>query len=247
MTHPRFSIVIPAHDEAANLPGLVQDLRALVEDFDAEVIVVNDGSDDNTAEVLRQLAEGWNRLRVVTHNTSRGQSAALRSGIRAARAEVIATLDGDGQNPPENLRGMFESFIASPPHVGMVQGERVKRKDSFSKRLASRFANAIRGFLLRDGCRDSGCALRVFWRQAYLDLPWFKHLHRFMPALMRRDGWDIVSYPVSHAHREWGASHYSNWQRGLAGIPDLIGVSWLIWRASNAGMVQPWWLENDEK
>jgi glycosyltransferase involved in cell wall biosynthesis len=125
MTHPRFSIVIPAHDEAANLPALVEDLRALAEDFDAEVIVVNDGSDDNTPEVLRQLAEGWTRLRIVTHDTSRGQSAALRSGIRAARAEVIATLDGDGQNPPENLRGMFESFLASPPQVGMVQGERV--------------------------------------------------------------------------------------------------------------------------
>lgn len=241
MTAPRIAIVIPAHDEAANLPGLVDDIRSIADDFDAEVIVVNDGSGDNTDEVLDRLAADWSRLRVVTHDRSMGQSAALRSGIRAARAPVIATLDGDGQNPPENLRGMIERFNDAPEGVGMIQGERVKRRDSLSKRLASRFANAIRGFLLRDGCRDSGCALRVFWRQAYLDLPWFKHLHRFMPALMRRDGWDIISYPVTHAAREWGQSHYTNWQRGLAGIPDLIGVSWLIWRAPNSGPARPWW------
>lgn len=241
MTAPRIAIVIPAHDEAANLPGLVADIRSIADDFDAEVIVVNDGSGDNTDEVLDRLAADWSRLRVVTHGRSMGQSAALRSGIRAARAPVIATLDGDGQNPPENLRGMIERFNDAPEGVGMIQGERVKRRDSLSKRLASRFANAIRGFLLRDGCRDSGCALRVFWRQAYLDLPWFKHLHRFMPALMRRDGWDIISYPVTHAAREWGQSHYTNWQRGLAGIPDLIGVSWLIWRAPNSGPARPWW------
>lgn len=246
MTYPRIAIVIPAHDEAANLPGLIADVRRIAEDVDAEVIVVDDGSGDNTAVVLRDLAAGWHRLRVVTHDRSMGQSAALRSGIRAARAPVIATLDGDGQNPPENLRGMIERFHSASEVVGMIQGERVKRRDSLSKRLASRFANAIRGFLLRDGCRDSGCALRVFWRQAYLDLPWFKHLHRFMPALMRRDGWDIISYPVTHAAREWGQSHYTNWQRGLAGVPDLIGVSWLIWRAPKSGPARPWWRVSDK-
>jgi len=248
MTDPNIAFVIPAHNEAANLPGLVADIRSIAEEFDAEVIVVNDGSGDDSAEVLDGLAAVWNRLRVVTHDTSLGQSAALRSGIRAARAPVIATLDGDGQNPPENLRGMIERFHSASEGVGMIQGERVKRRDSLSKRLASRFANAIRGFLLRDGCRDSGCALRVFWRQAYLDLPWFKHLHRFMPALMRRDGWDIISYPVSHAPREWGQSHYSNWQRGLAGIPDLIGVSWLIWRSPPVqGVVRPWWGRREDE
>lgn len=247
MTDPRLAFVIPAHNEASNLPGLLAGIRPIAEDFDAEVVVVNDGSGDNTAEVLDGMAATWDRLRIVTHAVSQGQSAALRSGIRAARAPVIATLDGDGQNPPENLRGMFERFIDAPEGVGMVQGERVKRKDTLSKRLASRFANAIRGFLLRDGCRDSGCALRVFWRQAYLDLPWFKHLHRFMPALMRRDGWDIISYPVSHAPREWGQSHYNNLQRGLAGIPDLIGVSWLIWRSPRVtGVVRPWWGRADK-
>lgn len=230
MTPPRLSIVLPAHNEAGNLPDLLARLRRVAQSLNAEVIVVDDGSDDATARVLDHAAHGWARLRVVTHEVPRGQSAALRSGIRAAHAPVIATLDSDGQNPPECINALLEAFESAPPRTGMVQGEREKRRDTLSKRMGSVLANRIRGTLLRDGTRDSGCALRVFWRQAYLDLPWFMHLHRFMPALMKRDGWGIVTVPVSHEARGTGRSHYTNWQRGLAGIPDLLGVIWLIWR-----------------
>lgn len=231
MSSPRLSIVLPAHNEAGNLPDLLARLRRVAQDLNAEVIVVDDGSDDATAACLDRAARGWPRLRVLGHDRPRGQSAALRTGIRAANAPVVATLDGDGQNPPECIPALLSAFEAASPRTGMVQGERARRRDSLSKRLASRAANRIRGALLRDGCRDSGCALRVFWRQAYLDLPWFIHLHRFMPALLRRDGWDVLAVPVSHAPRAEGRSHYNNWQRGLAGIPDLLGVAWLIWRS----------------
>ncbi len=241
MTQPEIAFVIPAHNEAGNLPNLLSDLRKLAEDLGAEVIVVNDGSADDTGKVLKGLTADWTWLRVATHMHPLGQSAALRSGIRIARAPIVATLDGDGQNPPENLRAMIAAFRAAPSSVGMIQGVRAKRKDSLSKRLASRTANMIRGALLRDGCPDSGCALRVFWRQAYLDLPWFRHLHRFMPALMKRDGWDIVHMPATHAPRQTGRSHYTNWQRGLAGLPDLLGVAWLIWRSPPRLHCGCWW------
>ncbi|MRU14921.1 glycosyltransferase family 2 protein [Roseovarius sp. A21] len=241
MTAPQIAFVVPAHNEAGNLPTLLNGLRKLARDLDAEVLVVNDGSTDETAQLLGSLARDWPQLRIVTHSHALGQSAALRTGIRMARAPIIATLDGDGQNPPENLRPMIATFQASPPSVGMIQGLRAKRRDSLSKRLASRSANAIRGALLRDGCKDSGCALRVFWRQAYLDLPWFQHLHRFMPALMKRDGWEVVTMPVSHAPRASGQSHYTNWQRGLAGLPDLLGVAWLIWRSPKRIHYGCWW------
>jgi len=227
---PELSIVAPAHDEAENLPALVARLDAVAAETAAEIVVVDDGSGDDSRAVLVALMARHPRLRVLAHPRPLGQSAALRSGIRAARAPLIATLDGDGQNPPEDIPRLLAAFHAAPTTVGLVQGERQRRRDSLAKRFGSRFANALRGALLNDGTRDSGCAMRVFRRDAWLALPWFCHIHRFVPALMKREGWEIVTMPVSHAERLGGRSHYNNLQRALAGIPDLLGVAWLIWR-----------------
>ncbi len=224
------SIVLPAHDEAGNLPDLMARLDAIAGPLEAEIVVVDDGSSDETRAVLQTLSRRYRRLRALHHPRPLGQSAALRSGIRAARGPLVATLDADGQNPPENIPRLVAAWHAAPAGIGLVQGERERRRDSLSKRLASRFANALRGALLRDGTRDSGCAMRVFRRDAWLSLPWFRHLHRFTPALMKREGWGIVTVPVSHAERGAGRTHYNNWQRALAGLVDLFGVAWLIWR-----------------
>lgn len=227
---PRLSIVLPAHDEAANLPGLVARIAAVAGPLEAEIVVVDDGSSDDTRAVLERLLRQHPRLRALRHPRPLGQSAALRSGIRAARAALVATLDADGQNPPEDIPGLVAAWHGAPEGVGLIQGERARRRDSVWKRFGSRFANGLRGALLRDGTRDSGCAMRVFRRDAYLALPWFCHLHRFVPALMKREGWGIVTVPVGHAPRVAGRSHYTNWRRALAGLADLAGVAWLIWR-----------------
>ncbi|GAB4286330.1 MAG: hypothetical protein Kow0058_05760 [Roseovarius sp.] len=229
------SIVLPAHDEAGNLPGLIARLDAVAAPLAAEIVVVDDGSADGTRAVLEELMRRHPRLRALRHPRPLGQSAALRSGIRAARGALVATLDADGQNPPEEIPRLVAAWHAAPAGTGLVQGERARRRDSLSKRFGSRFANALRGALLRDGTRDSGCAMRVFRRDAWLSLPWFRHLHRFTPALMKREGWGIVTVPVAHAERGAGRSHYNNWQRALAGLVDLFGVAWLIWR----GVAQP--------
>jgi len=227
---PRLSIVLPAHDEAANLPALVARIAAIAGPLEAEIVVVDDGSSDDTRAVLERLLRQHARLRALHHPCPLGQSAALRSGIRAARAALVATLDADGQNPPEDIPGLVAAWHDAPDSVGLIQGERARRRDSAWKRFGSRFANGLRGALLRDGTRDSGCAMRVLRRDAYLALPWFRHLHRFVPALMKREGWGIVTVPVGHAPRAAGRSHYTNWQRALAGLADLAGVAWLIWR-----------------
>lgn len=226
------SIVLPVHNEAGNLPDLIRRLAEIAGPLKAEIVVVDDGSKDDTAACLKTLRATYPMLRALHHSVSLGQSAALRTGIQAASAPLIATLDADGQNPPENIPALVAAFHAAPKGVGLVQGERQNRKDSLSKRYASRFANGLRQAMLRDGTCDSGCALRVFRRDAYLNLPWFRHIHRFLPALIKRDGWDVIAVSVSHAARMAGSSHYNNLQRGLAGIPDLLGVAWLIWRGT---------------
>lgn len=227
---PRLSVVLPAHDEADSLAGLIARIEAVAPPPEAEIIVVDDGSSDDTRAVLAHLLGDHPGLRALHHPRPLGQSAALRSGIRAARGALVATLDADGQNPPEDIPRLVAALEAAPDTVGLIQGERARRQDSLSKRFASRFANRLRGALLRDGTRDSGCAMRVFRRDAYLALPWFRHLHRFLPALMKREGWEIVAVPVGHAERAAGQSHYNNFQRALAGLPDLAGVAWMIWR-----------------
>lgn len=230
------SVVIPAHDEATAIAPLIAEIDRALGDLamngqDYEIIVVDDGSRDETPAILRDLAVRNPRLRWHRHPQARGQSTAIRSGVRLAQAPLIVTLDGDGQNPPDQIPALLAPFTKpGSAALGLVQGERIGRKDTALKRLASRAANAIRRALLRDGVRDSGCGLKAFRREAYLDLPWFDHIHRFMPAMMLREGWRVATVPVTHRERCGGTSKYGVVSRALIGVPDLLGAAWLIRR-----------------
>jgi dolichol-phosphate mannosyltransferase len=229
---PVLSVVIPARNEAENIRALLDGILAATAPLGpVEVIVVDDGSTDATARVVAARAAADTRLRLLCHPVSAGQSAAVHSGVRAARAALVATLDGDGQNPPEELPRLVAPLLAQgAARVGLVAGQRVGRKDTLSKRLASRAANAIRGAILQDGTRDTGCGLKAFRRDAFLALPYFNHMHRYLPALFARDGWQVAHVDVGHRPRGAGRSNYSNLQRALVGLVDLAGVWWLIRR-----------------
>ena len=225
------SIVIPAKNEALNLPGLLAEIDQACAGVDHEVIVVDDGSDDNTPALLARLMGERGNLRHLRHDRSGGQSAAVHSGVRAARGAIVCTLDADGQNPPENLPALFAPLLApGSDRIGIVAGQRVGRRDTLSKRLASRFANGLRGWLLQDGTRDTGCGLKAFRRDAYLLMPYFDGLRRFMPALFRREGYDIAYVDVKDRPRRAGVSNYGFFDRLWIGIMDLAGVWWLIRR-----------------
>jgi dolichol-phosphate mannosyltransferase len=229
---PRLSIVIPLRNEADAISPLVQSIAAVLGAVEFELLLVDDGSTDSTQATCLALAAKDSRIRVLAHPFSAGQSAALHSGVRAAYAAIVATLDGDGQNPPENLPALVAPLIGprADAACGLVAGQRVGRKDSLSKRLASRFANWLRALVLHDGTRDTGCGLKAFRRDAYLALPYFNHMHRYLPALFARDGWQVQLVDVTHAPRRTGRSNYGNIDRALAGIVDLAGVAWLIHR-----------------
>lgn len=233
------SIVVPMKNEEENVAPLVADILTACEGQDFEVIVVNDGSTDATERVVRELAAGDPRIRLLNHPHSAGQSAAVHSGVRAARGRVVCTLDGDGQNPPSELPKLFTPLLADPTgRLGLVAGQRVARQDTFSKRWASKFANKLRAWVLHDGTRDTGCGLKGFRRDAFLDLPYFDHMHRYLPALFKRDGWDVALVDVSHRERHAGKSNYTNFKRALVGVPDLLAVAWLIRRRKKAQPVE---------
>ena len=229
------SVVVPARNEAANVGALAHEIvGALRGQLEFEMIFVDDASDDSSAQVLADLMLAIPEMRVLRHRHRAGQSAAIRNGVRAARAQWIATLDGDGQNDPADLLKLIARRRESDAAVKLFAGWRVDRHDSLSKRWASRFANALRARLLHDGTPDTGCGTKLFERAAFLDLPYFDHMHRFLPALLQRDGWRTLSVPVTHRPRSAGRSNYNNLQRAWVGIGDLRGVAWLIRRAARA-------------
>ena len=226
------SIVIPAKDEAENLPLLLDGIEAaMAAQEDHEVLVVDDGSADATAEVLLARMRRQPNLRLIRHDVSGGQSAAVNSGVLVARGAIVCTLDADGQNPPSELPRLLAPLLApGSDRIGLVAGQRVGRQDTASKKLASRLANWLRAKALKDGTRDTGCGLKAFRREGFLRLPFFNHMHRYLPALFARDGWEVAHVDVAHASRHAGRSHYSNLQRGFVGAVDLLGVMWLIRR-----------------
>jgi glycosyltransferase involved in cell wall biosynthesis len=237
-TAPTVSIVVPVRNEQGNVAPLVADIMAACADLDAfEIVYVNDGSTDGTAAALQAEIKRCGVLKVVTHRMSCGQSAAVRSGVRHARAPVIVTLDGDGQNDPVFIPAMVAKLAEAGPDVGLVQGQRIGRKDTGFKRMQSRIANGVRGWILQDATRDTGCGLKCFRREAYLALPYFDALHRFMPALMKREGYDVVHLDVRDRPRLTGVSNYGFFDRLWVGIIDLAGVRWLIRRRKHVPQI----------
>ncbi len=227
---PGVSVVVPVKNEADNLEPLVDEIARALTGRAFEVVFVDDGSTDRTAETLRRLAGVRPWLRGVRHVTSCGQSAAVRTGVAKARADVVATLDGDGQNDPAFLPALIDALSDGGARRGLVAGQRVGRKDTEFKRLQSRIANAVRGAVLRDGTRDTGCGLKAFRRDLFLSLPYFDGLHRFLPALVRREGYEVGYVEVVDRQRMHGTSNYGMWDRLWVGVLDLCGVWWLIRR-----------------
>ena len=231
---PAVSVVVPVRNEAGNIAPLVAEIaKALAEQWPFEVVYVNDGSSDGTDAELKRLMTQHAWLRCVRHKQSCGQSAAVRTGVAAARAPVVVTLDGDGQNDPAFIPALIRALDAGDangPCIGLVAGQRVGRKASGFKKLQSRIANAVRGAVLRDGTRDTGCGLKAFRRDVFLSLPYFDGLHRFLPALVRREGYGIAYVDVVDRPRAHGVSNYGMWDRLWIGILDLAGVWWLIRR-----------------
>jgi dolichol-phosphate mannosyltransferase len=233
VTFPSISVVIPARDESAAIGPLVEEIGRVLDGRRFDVIVVDDGSLDDTARVLEASQERHPWLTVLRNEATCGQSASIRRGVWKAAGDLIVTLDGDGQNPPDQIPVVLAPFERQGTSgLGLVQGERLKRRDTWTKRFGSRFANSVRRALLKDGVRDSGCGLKAFRREAYLDLPWFDHIHRFMPAMMLREGWSVETAMVTHGDRQGGVSKYGNLTRALVGIPDLLGAAWLIRRSA---------------
>ena len=230
------TVVIPAKNEAANIAPLINEIRAALDGFiDYEVVIVDDGSEDKTPAEVARLATEIAEVRLIQHAQCCGQSAAIRTGVRAARADWIATLDGDGQNDPADIPKLWRLGLAASEAASvLVNGHRKKRQDRWSKRWASRIANAIRSRLLGDGTPDSGCGLKLFRRSLFLDLPFFDHMHRFLPALVLREGGTVCSVPVNHRPRRRGISNYGVRDRLGAGIIDLLGVMWLKRRGARA-------------
>jgi glycosyltransferase involved in cell wall biosynthesis len=230
-TTPAVSVVVPVRNEADNVGPLTEEIAAVLKDRCAfELIYVNDGSTDASGERLAALMAERPWLRQVRHANSCGQSAAVRSGVAAARAGVIVTLDGDGQNDPSFIPALLRAFDEGGPQLGLVAGQRVGRRSGAFKQFQSRIANAVRAVILRDGTRDSGCGLKAFRRDAFLALPYFDGLHRFLPALFARDGYAIGYVDVIDRPRRHGVSNYGLWDRLWVGILDLAGVWWLVRR-----------------
>ena len=232
---PDVSVVVPVCNEEDNVEPLAREIAAALDGrYAHEIVFVDDGSTDGTAAAaLRARETGLPQLRLLRHGVRSGQSAAVATGVRAARAPLIATLDGDGQNDPADLPRLIATLRAAPSdRLRLVMGNRTARRDTWLRRVSSRIANGVRGRLLRDGTPDTGCGIKVFDRLVFLDMPRFNHMHRFMPALFRREGYEVVSVPVNHRERTRGRSKYGLHNRLWVGIVDLVGMVWLLRRAS---------------
>lgn len=230
----KISVVVPVHNEAENIETLIAEIHLALNGLDDyEIIFVDDGSTDNTLEVLQQSMTGYPMLRVLKHAKSCGQSRAIHSGVSSARFPWIATLDGDGQNDPADIPKLIEAFQQqNNDRLWMLAGFRHQRNDSDWRRFSSKFANRIRQAILHDATPDTGCGLKLFLREKFLALPYFDHIHRFMPALIQMAGGEVISVKVNHRPRSRGQSKYGTIDRLLAGIIDLLGVVWLKKRHS---------------
>jgi glycosyltransferase involved in cell wall biosynthesis len=227
---PDISVVVPVRNEAGNIAPLVAEIATALGGRDFEIVYVNDGSTDGSEAELKGLSARYPNLRQIAHAQSCGQSAAITSGVRAARGGIVVTLDGDGQNDPAFLPKLVDALKAGGDKTGLIAGQRVGRKATGFKKFQSRVANKVRAAILRDGTRDSGCGLKCFRRDVFLRLPVFDGLHRFLPALIRREGYDIGYLDVVDRQRAHGVSNYGFWDRLWVGILDLFGVWWLIRR-----------------
>ena len=231
------SVVVPVKDEAGNVGPLAREIAAALKGRPHEIIFIDDGSSDGTAQVLGGLKGEIPALRVLRHGRNLGQSRGIRTGVQAAKGEIIVTLDGDGQNDPADIPKLLDA-LGADPSLGMVSGVRVKRKDTASRRVASRLGNRFRNLMLGDGASDTGCGLKAFRRQAFLDLPYFDHVHRFLIALVQREGWRVAYVPVNHRARLTGRSKYTNFGRLLVSVHDLLGVRWLQRRYRGRAEIQ---------
>jgi dolichol-phosphate mannosyltransferase len=237
----RISVVVPVKNEEDNVEPLVREIvDALTGKAEFEIIYINDGSTDSTGAVLKRLQGEFPNLRVIRHKASCGQSQAVTSGVRAARFEWIATLDGDGQNDPGDIPALIDALANpnQPANLQLLAGWRNKRKDTWIRKLSSRIANGVRSSLLKDNTPDTGCGLKVFARDMFLVLPNFDHMHRFLPALVMRNGGVVISVPVNHRTRERGTSKYGIHNRLWVGIVDLFGVAWLQRRVRLPEIIQ---------
>ncbi len=236
---PQLSIVIPVCNEEESIGALLEEIDQVVDSaINYEIVVVDDGSQDRTLSVLHDLKQSLQQLRVIRHLQNSGQSTAIRTGIKQARAEWIATLDGDGQNDPADIPKLYRKLVDEEQGDErlVVAGHRKKRQDHWFRSFYSRIANRIRANLLRDETPDTGCGLKVFSRERFLDLPYFDHMHRYIPALFIRQGGRVISVEVNHRPREQGSSKYGFHNRFWVGISDLLGVRWLLKRARNPGV-----------
>ena len=232
---PNLSVVVPVYNEEEKVAKLVDEIAVALKDEAYEMIFVNDASTDKTLANLKSLKAKYPALRPISHRKNAGQSRAVRSGVMAAKGTYIATLDGDGQNDPADIPALYIQITRqdAPEGLALVGGRRAKRQDSWAKKIGSRFGNGVRKRLLKDQADDTGCGLKVFARDAFLRLPYFDHIHRYIPALMLREGYKIEFCDVNHRHREFGVSKYTNFGRLIVSIADLRGVMWLNRRARN--------------
>jgi len=232
--HSKISVVIPIYNEEGNIINLIDELIPIVDKIGGEIIIVDDNSNDASRDLILKKKNNVNiEILLLQHAKQYGQSAGLLTGIKAAKNDLIVTLDGDGQNDPKDINSMLKVWESNNENSYLlVIGHRQNRQDNWSRRYASLMAKRFRKFILKDSTPDSGCGIKVFSRNLFLSLPYFDHIHRFLPALTRRHGGSVISHIVSHRNRSSGVSKYSNWQRFRVGLIDLYGVSWLIKRSS---------------